>query len=34
MVSKALKEFEVQGFIRKLDDGTLGITERRAKARV
>jgi CRP-like cAMP-binding protein len=34
MVSKALKEFESQGFIRKLDDGTLGITERRAKARV
>jgi CRP-like cAMP-binding protein len=34
MVSKALKEFESQGFIRKLEDGTLGITERRAKARV
>ena len=34
MVSKALKEFETQGFIRKLDDGTLAITERRAKARV
>jgi CRP-like cAMP-binding protein len=34
MVSKALKEFEAQGFIRKLDDGTLAITERRAKARV
>jgi CRP-like cAMP-binding protein len=34
MVSKALKEFEVQGFIRRLDDGTLGITERRTKARI
>ncbi len=33
MVSKALKEFEAQGFIHKLDDGTLAITERRAKAR-
>jgi CRP-like cAMP-binding protein len=34
MVSKALKEFEAQGFIRKLEDGTLAITERRAKVRV
>jgi CRP-like cAMP-binding protein len=34
MVSKALKEFEAQGFTRKLDDGTLGINERRSKARI
>ena len=34
MVSKALKEFEAQGFIRKVDDGTLVITERRSKARL
>jgi CRP-like cAMP-binding protein len=34
MVSKALKEFEAQGFIRKLEDGTLEITERRNKARL
>jgi CRP-like cAMP-binding protein len=33
MVSKALKDFEAQGFIRKLDDGTLEITERRTKVR-
>jgi CRP/FNR family transcriptional regulator, cyclic AMP receptor protein len=33
MVSKALKEFESQGFIRKLDNGMLSITERRATAR-
>ncbi len=33
MVSKALKEFESQSFICKLDNGMLGITERRAKAR-
>jgi CRP-like cAMP-binding protein len=33
MVSKALKEFELQGFIRKLDSGMLAITERRSKPR-
>jgi CRP-like cAMP-binding protein len=33
MVSKALKEFESQGFIRKLENGMLGITERRSKPR-
>lgn len=33
MVSKALKEFESQGFIRKLDSGMLAITERRSKPR-
>ena len=33
MVSKALKEFESQGFICKLDNGMLAITERRSKAR-
>ena len=30
MVSKALKEFEKQSFIQKLDDGTLRVVERRA----
>jgi CRP-like cAMP-binding protein len=34
MVSKALKEFEAQGFIQKLDDGTLVVHERRTKARL
>lgn len=34
MVSKALKEFEAQGFIQKLDNGMLTITERRATPRV
>jgi CRP-like cAMP-binding protein len=34
MVSKALKEFEAQGFIHKLEDGTLVVTERRTKARI
>jgi CRP-like cAMP-binding protein len=33
MVSKALKEFEKQSFIRTLADGTLCITERRAISR-
>lgn len=33
MVSKALKEFESQGFIRKMDNGTLAITERRSAPR-
>lgn len=33
MVSKALKEFEAQGFIRKTPDGMLAITERRTKPR-
>ena len=33
MVSKALKEFESQGFICKLDNGMLAITERRSQAR-
>jgi CRP-like cAMP-binding protein len=33
MVSKALKEFEKQSFIRKLEDGTLCITERRTMDR-
>jgi CRP-like cAMP-binding protein len=33
MVSKALKEFEKQSFIRTLEDGTLCITERRAMSR-
>jgi CRP-like cAMP-binding protein len=34
MVSKALKEFELQGFICKLDNGLLAITERRALPRL
>lgn len=34
MVSKALKEFEAQTFITKLDNGYLSITERRAAARI
>jgi CRP-like cAMP-binding protein len=33
MVSKALKEFEFQSFIHKLDNGHLSITERRAVPR-
>jgi CRP-like cAMP-binding protein len=33
MVSKALKEFEKQSFIRKLADGTLCINERRTMER-
>jgi CRP/FNR family transcriptional regulator, cyclic AMP receptor protein len=33
MVSKALKEFESQAFIYKLDNGMLGITERRSSVR-
>lgn len=33
MVSKALKEFELQGLIRKMDNGALAINERRASAR-
>jgi CRP-like cAMP-binding protein len=33
MVSKALKEFEMKSFVRRLDDGTLCIIERRAMDR-
>lgn len=33
MVSKALKDFEKQGFIRRLDDGSLMLIERRAMPR-
>ncbi len=33
MVSKALKDFDSQGFICKMDNGMLAITERRSKAR-